>query len=66
MLLEVLLVGRHQLGLALDDQQVFRVAFLGGFSEVETPRDDGLLVDNHNLVVCELQSFGSQGGKIKA
>ena len=29
-LLEVLLVGRHQLGLALDDQQVFRVVFFGG------------------------------------
>jgi hypothetical protein len=29
-LLEVLLVGRRQLGLALDDQQVFRVVLLGG------------------------------------
>ena len=50
-LLEVLLVGRHQLGLALDDQQVFRVALLGGLREVEAAGYDRRFVDQDDLVM---------------
>ena len=50
-LLEVLLVGRHQPGLALDDQQVFRIVLLGRLREVEAAGDDRRLVDQDDLVV---------------
>ena len=50
-LLEVLLVGRHQLGLALDYQQVFRIVLLGRLREVEAPGDNRRLVDQDDLVV---------------
>jgi hypothetical protein len=50
-LFEVLLVGRHQLGLARDHQQVLRVVLLGALGEVEAPSDDRRLIDEDYLVV---------------
>lgn len=37
--------------LVLHDQYVLRVAFLGGFGEVETAGDDRIAVDHHYFVV---------------
>jgi hypothetical protein len=48
--LPVLRILRRQ-RLVSDDQEVLRIFLLGGFREIETPRDEGLAVDDDDLVM---------------
>src|SRR6266480_4092637 len=51
MLLEILMIRGGQVGVILDDQEILRVALLGGLGEVEGAGEHSRAVEDHDLVV---------------
>ena len=63
-LLEVRLVGGEQLRVVVDHQQVFGVARLGLFREIEAPRNDRPPVDQYDLVVGDRMLSVDEAGDV--